>query len=94
MRKETVILLIFMSFIAGQISYKMIHGLSCVMENESEEVILLKTQAHEKDSLLYLWFNDYSFHVRVLAGVEKDSSVVKYQKWNIANKIKKNKPCF
>lgn len=79
-------LLIIMSFIAGQISYKAIHGLSCVIENESEEVALLKKQARGKDSLLYLWFNDYAFHMRVIAGVQKDSTVVSYQKWNLHSK--------
>ena len=67
--------------IIGQISYKVIHGYNCKYVAD-EELALLKKQAHVKDSLLYLWFNDYAFHIRVIAGVEKDTSVVKYQLWN------------
>lgn len=35
-----------------------------------------------QDSLLFLWFNDYAWKIRVMSGIEKDSSVIKYQKWN------------
>lgn len=72
-------LLVIMSFIAGQISYKMIHGYDCKYV-ASQELLLLKKQALEKDRLLYLWFNDYAFHIRVVSGVEKDAA--KYQIWN------------
>jgi len=67
--------------IIGQISYKVIHGYDCQYVAD-QELVLLKKQAVEKDSLLYLWFNNYAFHIRVIAGVEKDSTVIKYQLWN------------
>jgi hypothetical protein len=82
-------LLVVISFVAGQISYMMIHD--CQFEGK-QEVALLKKQAQEKDSLLYFWFNDYAFHIRVISGVEKDTSVMKYQIWNhqcIAKRKKK-----
>ena len=67
--------------IIGQISFKIIHGYDCRYVAD-QELVLLKKQAAEQDSLLYLWFNNYAFHIRVLAGVEKDTSVTKYQIWN------------
>lgn len=70
-----------MSFIAGQISYKMMHGYDC-KDTSRVEVELLKKQVRERDSLLYFWFNDYTFHIRVISGIEKDTSVLKYQIWN------------
>ncbi len=74
-----LLLAIVISFVAGQISYKMLHD--CQFEGK-QEVALLKKQGHEKDSLLYLWFNNYAFHIRLISGLETDSTVVKYQLWN------------
>lgn len=68
-------------FIVGQISYKIIHGYDCKYVAD-EEMELLKKQSQYKDSLLYFWFNDYAFHIRVISGVEKDSTVISYQRWN------------
>jgi hypothetical protein len=65
----------------GQISYKVIHGYDCQYVAD-QELVLLKKQSQVKDSLLYLWFNNYTFHIRVIAGVEKDSAVTRYQLWN------------
>lgn len=50
--------------------------------SESEKVGILKRAVFQRDSLLYLWFNDYTWRIRVLAGVESDTLVTKYQKWN------------
>ena len=67
--------------IIGQISYKLIHGYNCEYVANSD-FELLKKQVQVKDSLLYFWFNDYAFHIRIISGVEKDTSVIKYQIWN------------
>jgi hypothetical protein len=75
-------LLIFIGgLIIGQISYKVIHGYDCQYVAD-QELALLKKQDRMKDSLLYFWFNDYAFHIRIISGVEKDSTVTKYQIWN------------
>lgn len=50
--------------------------------SESEKVSILMKGITHRDSLLNLWFNDYTWRMRVMAGVEKDTSVTKYQKWN------------
>lgn len=84
--KLAILLSLTAGFILGQFSYRGIH--SCETDC-NKEVILLKTQSRQKDSLLYLCLNDYPFHIRVMAGIEKDSMVLKYQKWNPANKNKK-----
>lgn len=50
--------------------------------SESEKVNILKEAVVYRDSLLNLWFNDYTWHMRVMAGIEKDTLINKYQKWN------------
>lgn len=50
--------------------------------SESEKVNILHRALIHRDSLLNLWFNDYSWRIRVLSGIEKDTCISKYQKWN------------
>lgn len=59
--------------------WKFIH--KCPMKESEKVSILMKAITH-RDSLLNLWFNDYTWHIRVMAGVEKDTAITKYQKWN------------
>lgn len=54
---------------------------------KNTDILKLKQDLRQRDSILYLWLNDYTWHIRVIAGVEKDSSILRYQKWN-----KKKKP--
>lgn len=75
---KTICIILISSFITSLI-WKVFH--KCPV-SESEKVEILKKAVAQKDSLLNLWFNDYTWHIRVLAGVEKDSLVTKFQKWN------------
>lgn len=74
-------LLFIGGLIIGQISYKVIHGYDCQYVADAD-FELLKKQSAEKDSLLYFWFNDYAFHIRLISGLETDSTIIKYQLWN------------
>lgn len=50
--------------------------------HDSVAVKVLKEDNRRLDSLLQLWMGDYAWRIRVIAGVEKDTSITKYQKWN------------
>jgi hypothetical protein len=65
--------------------------------NNSDSMAILKKELykkdriiHEKDSILYLWFNDYAYRVRVISGIEKDPKILKYELWSIRNKTHSN----
>lgn len=48
----------------------------------NEKVLILEKGNIKKDSILNLWFNDYTWHMRVMAGIEKDTAITKYERWN------------
>lgn len=56
--------------------------------SESEKVTILEKGIKQRDSILDLWLNDYAWHIRVLSGIEKDTAITNYQKWNKKIKIK------
>jgi hypothetical protein len=67
-------------FLCGQISYKMIHR--CDYKNhESATIKKLEAENKFQDSLLKLWVGDHAWRIRVIAGMEKDTAITKYQKW-------------
>ena len=59
-------------------------------DNKKEDSIaILHKQVRDRDSMLYLWLNDYTYRLRVMSGLEKDPQVLKYETWRHRNKIQK-----
>lgn len=74
-----IFFLVIGCFLSGQMSYVMFH--ECDYEaHDSMAVRVLKKENRQMDSLLQLWVGDYSWKIRVMSGMEKDTSITKYQK--------------
>ena len=75
---KTICIIIITSFVIS-VMWKCFHR--CPL-SESEKVTILEKAVLDRDSLLYFWFNDYGWRLRVLSGIEKDTAITRYQKWN------------